>query len=639
MKKVVSLLLSLIIITSAAAFTASPSYAITGQTSETQSVIYPGITSTHYTLGSGTLYGLQDMTLVEFDPHQEGLSVNVATGYANLNSLSTVSNTVNRWNAAHTDKKAICAINGDWFTVSYDGYSTAMAKKQLYIPLGFNMHGGEIITTQQTAVETSNSGYAPSFGVAADGTPLIGCIDTTTTLRRPYGTTTSIDGINRLPADNAVILYTNKGPASNYCLDDAYEVYISYPNGYTVKHGMKAEGTVEAISAPGEARLAANDHRLILTARGSRISEISDLSVGDRVRIDVSISDRYGKTAKWRTVTDCVGGHHEFCRNGEYFNIGDSTNYPANVIGITGEGKVIFLCNDGRQSGYSVGISINKMATLAQELGIVSGIYMDGGGSTTMVQQDGLGNNVLINRPCNNNHAQRSVGNAVILAYDKVASDDLTFDSTLYGQFVGTPNNIASSIADGMLSLRTTTAFDPFIYLKNINLSADEYKYIAIKAKTTYTSSNRHAIGLYLSAGAITYSTEDCKANVSIKATGNYETCVADLSSLSNWNGDVHLVRIDIFDNTVDIASGQGLDIDGIKFCRTAEEAENAFVTVLPGDVDGNGIVAAKDARLLKQYMVGLVGDDDIVFANADLNGDGDITAKDARALKQLLVG
>ncbi len=638
MKKIITALLSLIIIITALPFTAVPSYAITGQTSETSSVIYPGITSTHYTLGSGTLYGLQDMTLVEFDPHEEGLSVNVATGYKNLNTLSTVSNTVNRWNAAHTDKRTICAINGDWFTVSYDNYSTGMAKRQLYIPLGFNMHGGEIATTQQPAVETSNSGYAPSFGIASDGTPLIGCIDTTVTLRRKSGTNTLIDGINRLPANNAIILYTNKGPASNYCLDDAYEVYISFPDGYTVKHGTRVTGTVEAISAPGEARLAASDTRMILTARGSRIADISDLTVGKEIRIDVSISDRYGNTTKWRTVTDCVGGHHEFCRNGEYFNIGDSTNYPANVIGITGEGKVIFLCNDGRQSGYSIGISINKMATLAQELGIVSGIYMDGGGSTTMIQQGGLGEFNLVNRPCNNNNAQRTVSNAVILAYDVISTDDYTFDSSLYGQFMGTSNNTSYDIENGVLELRATTAYDPFIYMKNIPLSADEYKYIAIKAKTTYSSSTPHALGLYLSAGSLTYSTEACKASVTLNANKQYDTAIADLTSLSNWTGDIHLVRLDIFDNAVDIASGEGLDIDGIKFCRTLAEAQNAFVTILLGDVDGDGNVTAKDARLLKQYLAGLVGDDDIIFDNTDVNGDGDISAKDSRALKALLV-
>ncbi|MBR0302229.1 MAG: hypothetical protein IJQ80_00100, partial [Clostridia bacterium] len=264
MKKAISLLILLVIFISSAVTSTS---AITGETSHTAKTVYPGVTSDHYTLGSGTKYGLQDMTAVEFDPKQEGLSVNVATGYSSLNSLSTVSNTVTRWSAAHPDKMPLVAINGDWFTVSYDDYSAATSKKQLYLPLGFNMHGGEIVCTQQTSNESphaSDEGSAPSFGIAADGTPLIGCITTQVMMYYGTGDGISLNGINRLPSDNVIIMYTDKGPASNYCLDDAYELYVDFDSDYTVKHGMNVTGTVTAVSAPGEARLSMKSNRMII---------------------------------------------------------------------------------------------------------------------------------------------------------------------------------------------------------------------------------------------------------------------------------------------------------------------------------------------------------------------------------------
>ena len=59
---------------------------------------------------------------------------------------------------------------------------------------------------------------------------------------------------------------------------------------------------------------------------------------------------------------------------------------------------------------------------------------------------------------------------------------------------------------------------------------------------------------------------------------------------------------------------------------------------VLPGDVDGDGVINSKDNRALKQYLAGILEDDDIVMANADVNSDGDVSAKDIRALKLLLV-
>lgn len=625
---------------------------ITGQTSVTEKTIYPGVTSTHYTLGSNTTYGLNDVNIVEFDPRQEGLSVNVATGYTNLNHLSTVSNTVNRWVSAHPEKVPIAAINGDWFTVGYDNYSTAMTKTQLNIPLGFNMHGGEIITTQQTAVETANSNYAPSFGIAADGTPLIGCIDTTTTFqaRTSSGSVNvTLDGINRLPAPDALILYTDKGPASNYCLDDAYEIYIDFDFDYVVKDGMSVYGTVTAVSAPNQPRLPMQENRMILTARGTRISEVSSVPVGAPVRIKCSISDRYGNTAKWKTVTDAVGGHHEFARGGQYFDIGDGTRYPAPVIGITAEGKVLFLVNDGRQSGYSLGIRISQMDDLARELGIVSGIYMDGGGSTTLVELNSSGGYDLINRPCNTNNAQRTVSNAVILTYDAeppIVTDDLLFDSDAYRQYLGRTNNVVAPLNAEGLNVIMTEVYDPYLTMQNFGLSADEYKYIVFDAKTNYVGTDEMHVGLYLAAGSTPGATENCKANILFPETGESVKVLADLSSLALWNGMINSIRVDIFDNFSTSPSavvGRGLVIREMRFFRTRAEAEAYMAPPEPptpvkiGDVNGDGAITLMDLKTLKSYLAS--NGDGIVPANSDVNGDGLISIPDIKALRQLIAG
>ena len=637
MKKAVSFILAVL---TALSLFIIPSAAVTGQTSSSTTEIYPGVTSTHVTTASGTKYGLQDMRIVTFDPKQEGLSVSVTTGYSSLNSLSTVSNTTSRWASSHPDKLPLVSINGDWFTVSYDNYSTATSKKQLYLPLGFNMHGGEIVCTQQTSKESpsaSELGYAPSFGIASDGTPLIGCIRTTATVMF-NSKTVNIDGINRLPSDNCLILYTDKGPASNYCLDDAYEIYVDFDTDYTVKDGMKVVGTVTGISAPGEARQAIKANRMILTARGTRISDVSAITVGKKLRFDVSIEDAYGHTEQWKTVTDCVGGHHEFCRDGNYFAIGDETNYPANIIGITAEGKVILLCNDGRQSGYSVGVSINKMPDLAKELGIVSGIYMDGGGSTTMLQRNSSGTMELVNRPCNTGHAERTVSNALILACDIPKVDDFTFDSSAYSSYLGYANSATGSItSDGFHIVTTSTAFDPFIYLQNFSLSADEYKYIAFDIKTDYKDSIDQRIGLYLAAGATQNSTESCKASFSFAADAKSHKVYVDLTSLSLWEGAVHNVRIDTFDDMQGIAEGRGVYVHEMKFCKTLTEAK-LFVSAGPGDANGDKKINSRDIIDIKKYITGLYDENDILFDNCDVYKDGKVNSRDISAIKKILV-
>lgn len=637
MKKVLSFALALFILFTMTVIFSVTSSAISGQTSEETKEIFQGVTSTHYTLGSGTTYGLQDMTLVKFDPKQTGLSVNVTTGYSALNSLSTVSNTNSRWNAANPDKIPLAAINGDWFTVSYDNYSSATSKKQLYLPLGFNMHGGEIVCTQQTSLESPSAaelGDAPSFGIAADGTPLIGCIRTTVTLQIATGRPITLDGINRLPSDNAIVMYTDRGPSSNYCLDDALEVYIDFDDDVVVKDGCVLSGTITGISQPGEARQAIKANRIILTARGTRVSALSRAAVDKAVKIKVSITDAYGNTEQWKTVTDCVGGHHMFAYNGTYFNIGDSTKYPASIIGITAEGKVIFLCNDGRQSGYSLGVAINKMADLARELGIVSGIYMDGGGSTTMVQRTASGGYTLVNRPCNTNNAERSVGNAVILALDVPQGETYTFDDSRYISMVGTLNNTTATITDDGLKIMTTTAYDPFTCLTNFNLSASDYKYIVLDMSTTYKKSGNQTVGAYLYAGSTAGPTESCKAILYLPQTKKREKLLLDASSLSLWKGKINGIRIDTFDNFTGNESGLGVVLHEMKFFKTLKEANDYINPFIRGDINGDGFVTSKDVAKIKLLLAGsAVGPID----RYDVNGDGYLTSGDLASLKLLL--
>ncbi|MBQ7714465.1 MAG: carbohydrate-binding domain-containing protein [Clostridia bacterium] len=97
------------------------------------------------------------------------------------------------------------------------------------------------------------------------------------------------------------------------------------------------------------------------------------------------------------------------------------------------------------------------------------------------------------------------------------------------------------------------------------------------------------------------------------------------------------------YKNLKDISSTAGIEncyrITKITGALTVTVATSETqIEVTPGDVDGDGNVTSKDSRLLKQYLVGLVGDEDIIYVNADVDGDGDVTSKDVRALKQLLV-
>jgi len=85
---------------------------------------------------------------------------------------------------------------------------------------------------------------------------------------------------------------------------------------------------------------------------------------------------------------------------------------PRTFIGFKADGTAFLCVVDGRQSGYSVGITVSKEAELAKALGAQFALELDGGGSSTMIVRidDTL---TLRNQPSDG--AMRRVSNAILL--------------------------------------------------------------------------------------------------------------------------------------------------------------------------------------------------------------------------------
>lgn len=58
---------------------------------------------------------------------------------------------------------------------------------------------------------------------------------------------------------------------------------------------------------------------------------------------------------------------------------------PRTAVGLTREGKMVWITIDGRRPGHSMGTNLNELTQLFQSLGAVEALNWDGGGSTTMV--------------------------------------------------------------------------------------------------------------------------------------------------------------------------------------------------------------------------------------------------------------
>ena len=81
--------------------------------------------------------------------------------------------------------------------------------------------------------------------------------------------------------------------------------------------------------------------------------------------------------------------------------------HPRTAIAVTSDRKVLLVTVDGRQPGYSAGMTLVELATLLSRLGASEAINVDGGGSTTSVV-----NGRVVNRP-SDAAGERPVANAI----------------------------------------------------------------------------------------------------------------------------------------------------------------------------------------------------------------------------------
>lgn len=123
----------------------------------------------------------------------------------------------------------------------------------------------------------------------------------------------------------------------------------------------------------------------------------------------------------WGVVVDAIGAGPRLLSNGavdvrdveEEFDAASGINAnnrePRTAVGFNPQTQRAWLVTvDGRQTGWSVGMTLTELAQLLQDLGATEGLNMDGGGSTTAWTADGV-----YNRPSNTGNNERNVINAL----------------------------------------------------------------------------------------------------------------------------------------------------------------------------------------------------------------------------------
>ena len=171
----------------------------------------------------------------------------------------------------------------------------------------------------------------------------------------------------------------------------------------------------------------------VLVARGSAARTLHDQAVvGSPLTVRIPLAD------DWTAVTDAVSSGPTLVKNGRpIFNAGEALTgaqlhgrNPRTAIGQRTDGSIVMLAVDGRQRGWSIGITNWDLAQTLVRYGCVTGFALDSGGSTT-VAFDGH----VLNRP-SDPQGERPVGEALVIGYT--------------GVYVPAPAANLSPNADGM---------------------------------------------------------------------------------------------------------------------------------------------------------------------------------------------
>ena len=250
---------------------------------------------------------------------------------------------------------------------------------------------------------------------------------------RIAGTRTPLDAVDRVPGQirncggDATDSPTSLPLHDFTCTDDSELVAFTPEYGASTPSGPGREvvlrkGVVDAVHDSRGTTLSPG--QTSVQATGDDAALLRGVGLGDElpVRLRLQSGGRPLATPRGTTVTN--GGpqlvHHGRVaitqRRDGFVHSGDpSFQYgwflkrnPRTFAGIDAQGRTVLVTVDGRSTG-DLGLSIPEAADVAQSLGLVDAINLDGGGSTTMVV-DGQ----VISHPSDAT-GERPVGDALLV--------------------------------------------------------------------------------------------------------------------------------------------------------------------------------------------------------------------------------
>lgn len=340
----------------------------------------------------------QSEQLVEYRP-ESGLRPVVAYGNT-LYGRSDVAY-VENWlkNKGFT---ATAGINGSFFTMSNG------------LPMGC------VITEGMVRCSDDRN----SVGFRADGSAVIGMPGLGIRVTFPNGTDTPVHYNKALSAPNGLVLYSRDFDAETKSALPSYNLVLT-PDAPGIALGSTLTATVtQVVEEVKSCGIPEGGMVLSITEESpyeSAAAAIRAARPGDKLTISCSVS------AEWAGVVYACGGDEMLVVNGQArteFNLDSAKSRAARTaVGLKADGTLVLYAIDGRQSGYSAGLTLPELAERMAGQGCVTALNLDGGGSTTFAaRRPGEGTLSTLNRPSDGE--ARRCANFIFLARETVPTGE-----------------------------------------------------------------------------------------------------------------------------------------------------------------------------------------------------------------------
>lgn len=188
----------------------------------------------------------------------------------------------------------------------------------------------------------------------------------------------NIDGINQMPAnDEAITAYF--ADSETTLPDDVYKMIIS-ADLTKIDEGGRSHYGEGALYKTTEAAFDTDMIYVVLV--GEPLKDIDYIHEDDTLVVQRQI------VGDFEGVRFALGGNQMLVENGEPTDYWHSRpfRHPRTAVGVKEDGTVFFLAVDGRDYPEFVpGIRLSELGELMAELGAVTALNLDGGGSTGMI--------------------------------------------------------------------------------------------------------------------------------------------------------------------------------------------------------------------------------------------------------------